>query len=30
MSGHLCLCLEEYTGQVKAKNRIIKDIQKGN
>jgi hypothetical protein len=30
MSGHLRLCLEEYTGQVKAKNRIIKDIQKGN
>jgi chromosome segregation ATPase len=27
--AHLCLCLEEYTGQVKAKNRAIKDIQKG-
>jgi hypothetical protein len=28
--AHLCLCLEECIGQVKAKNRIIKDIQKGN
>jgi chromosome segregation ATPase len=24
------LCLEECVGQVKAKNRIVKDIQKGN
>jgi septal ring factor EnvC (AmiA/AmiB activator) len=30
MSAHLCLRLEEYAGQVKAKNRAIKDIQKGN
>jgi hypothetical protein len=30
MGAHLRLCLEEYTGQVKAKNRAIKDIQKGN
>jgi hypothetical protein len=28
--AHLRLCLEECTDQVKAKNRIIKDIQKGN
>jgi hypothetical protein len=27
---HLRLRLEECTGQVKAKNRAIKDIQKGN
>jgi hypothetical protein len=27
---HLCLRLEEGTGQVKAKNRVIEDIQKGN
>jgi septal ring factor EnvC (AmiA/AmiB activator) len=27
---HQCLCLEEYASQVKAKNRAIKDIQKGN
>jgi chromosome segregation ATPase len=26
----MCLSLEEYAGQVKAKNRAIKDIQKGN
>jgi septal ring factor EnvC (AmiA/AmiB activator) len=26
----LCLRLEEYVGQVKAQNRAIKDIQKGN
>jgi C4-dicarboxylate-specific signal transduction histidine kinase len=30
MGAHLCLRLEECTGQVKAKNHIIKDIQKGN
>jgi hypothetical protein len=24
--AHLRLCLEEYAGQVKAKNRVIKDI----
>jgi hypothetical protein len=30
MGAHLCLCLEECAGQVKAKNCIIKDIQKGN
>jgi hypothetical protein len=24
--AHLCLCLEVYAGQVKAKNRVIKDI----
>jgi hypothetical protein len=29
-SAHLHLHLEEYAGQVKAKNRVIKDIQKGN
>jgi chromosome segregation ATPase len=28
--AHLRLRLEEYAGQVKAKNRTIKDIQKGN
>jgi hypothetical protein len=28
--AHLCLRLEECTGQVKARNRVIKDIQKGN
>jgi hypothetical protein len=28
--AHLCLRLEEGTGQVKAKNRVIEDIQKGN
>jgi C4-dicarboxylate-specific signal transduction histidine kinase len=28
--AHLCLCLEECADQVKAKNRIVKDIQKGN
>jgi predicted nucleic acid-binding Zn-ribbon protein len=27
---HLRLCLEECANQVKAKNRVIKDIQKGN
>jgi hypothetical protein len=26
MGAHLCLCLEECAGQVKAKNRVIKDI----
>jgi chromosome segregation ATPase len=30
MGAHLRLHLEECTGQVKAKNRVIKDIQKGN
>jgi hypothetical protein len=30
MGAHLRLRLEEYTGQVKAKNRAIKDIPKGN
>jgi hypothetical protein len=30
MGAHLCLRLEECTGQMKAKNRAIKDIQKGN
>jgi hypothetical protein len=30
MGAHLCLHQEEYAGQVKAKNRTIKDIQKGN
>jgi hypothetical protein len=30
MGAHLCLRLEECTNQVKAKNRVIKDIQKGN
>jgi hypothetical protein len=28
--AHLRLCLEECADQVKAKNRIVKDIQKGN
>jgi hypothetical protein len=28
--AHLCLRLEECAGQVKAKNRIVKDIQEGN
>jgi hypothetical protein len=28
--AHLHLYLEECTGQVKAKNRVIKDIQEGN
>jgi hypothetical protein len=30
MGAHLCLCLEECADQVKSKNRIVKDIQKGN
>jgi cell division protein FtsB len=30
MGAHLRLRLEEYAGQVKAKNRSVKDIQKGN
>jgi hypothetical protein len=30
MGAHLRFRLEEYAGQVKAKNRAIKDIQKGN
>jgi septal ring factor EnvC (AmiA/AmiB activator) len=30
MGAHLRLRLEECTGQVKAKNRVVKDIQKGN
>jgi hypothetical protein len=30
MGAHLRLRLEEYAGQVKAQNRAIKDIQKGN
>jgi hypothetical protein len=30
MGAHLRLCLEEFTGQVKAKNRVIKDIQEGS
>jgi hypothetical protein len=29
MGAHLRLRLEEYAGQVKAKNRSVKDIQKG-
>jgi hypothetical protein len=29
-SAHQRLCLEEYANQVKAKNRFIKEIQKGN
>jgi hypothetical protein len=29
-SAHLCLCLEECAGQVKAKNHVIMDIQEGN
>jgi chromosome segregation ATPase len=28
--AHLRLHLEEYTGQVKAQNCVVKDIQKGN
>jgi hypothetical protein len=28
--AHLHLCLEECADQVKAKNRVIKDIQEGN
>jgi hypothetical protein len=28
--AHLRLCLEEYASQVKAQNRVIKDIQKVN
>jgi hypothetical protein len=30
MGAHLCLHLEEYAGQVKAKNYATQDIQKGN
>jgi chromosome segregation ATPase len=30
MGAHLHLRLEEYTGQAKAKNHAVKDIQKGN
>jgi chromosome segregation ATPase len=30
MGAHLCLRLEECADQVKAKNRTVKDIQKGN
>jgi chromosome segregation ATPase len=30
MGSHLCLHLEECIGQVKARNRVVKDIQKGN
>jgi hypothetical protein len=30
MDAHLRLRLEEYAVQVKAKNRTVKDIQKGN
>jgi chromosome segregation ATPase len=30
MGAHLCLRLEECTGQLKAKNRVVKDIQEGN
>jgi chromosome segregation ATPase len=30
MGAHLRLHLEECTGQVKSKNRVVKDIQKGN
>jgi hypothetical protein len=29
-SAHLHLYLEECADQVKAKNRVVKDIQKGN
>jgi hypothetical protein len=29
IGAHLCLHLEEYAGQGKAKNCIVKDIQKG-
>jgi hypothetical protein len=28
--AYQCLCMEEYDHQVSAKNRLIKDIQKGN
>jgi hypothetical protein len=28
--AHLCLRMEECTGQVKAKNCVVKDIQEGN
>jgi cell division protein FtsB len=28
--AHLCLRLEEYAGQVKAQNRAVMDMQKGN
>jgi hypothetical protein len=28
--AYQCLCLEEYDHQVSARNRLIKDIQKGN
>jgi chromosome segregation ATPase len=30
MGAHLHLCLEECADQVKVKNRVVKDIQKGN
>jgi hypothetical protein len=30
MGAHQRLCLEEYADQVKAKNRVIMDIHKGN
>jgi septal ring factor EnvC (AmiA/AmiB activator) len=30
IGAHMCLHLEEYVGQVKTKNRTVKDIQKGN
>jgi hypothetical protein len=30
MGAHLCLLLEEYADQVKAQNRVVGDIQKGN
>jgi hypothetical protein len=30
MGAHLCLLLEEYADQVKAQNRIVRDIQMGN
>jgi hypothetical protein len=30
MGAHLRLCLDECVDQVKAKNRVVKDIQKGN
>jgi septal ring factor EnvC (AmiA/AmiB activator) len=30
MGAHLCLHLEECVDQVKAKNRVVKDIKKGN
>jgi chromosome segregation ATPase len=28
--AHMRLCIEEYADQVKAQNRVVKDIQKGN